>query len=259
MRHLRLAFAIALLALPLAAHASESGPVTVFAAASLSDALTAVAHAYDAKTGRVIALSFAGSSVLAKQIDASGGADLFISADRAWMDYLETRGRLIAASRAALLGNRLVLIAPKGSAVALKIGPHFPLVKTLDGGRLAVADTGTVPAGRYAKEALTSLGVWTAAAAHLAPAENVRVALAYVARGEAPLGIVYRTDALIEPRVRIVATFPETSHKPIIYPAALIKGARPGAASFLAFLRAPAARALFEKAGFHVLAPAGRR
>lgn len=253
MRLLRLALVFVALVLPLTAHAGESGPVTVFAAASLTDALTAVAHAYKIKTGRQLALSFAGSSVLAKQIDASGGADLFISADRAWMDYLEKHHRLIPGSRRALLGNRLVLIAPKSATTSLRIGPHFPLIKALDGGRLAVADTATVPAGRYAKEALTSLGVWKAAKAHLAPAENVRVALAYVARGEAPLGIVYRTDALIEPRVRIVATFPETSHTPIVYPAALIKGARPGAAGFLAFLSTPIARALFEKSGFHVL------
>lgn len=256
MRPLRLTLALAFLALPLAARAAETGPVTVFAAASMTNAMKAVAHAYEAKTGRKIALSFAGSSVLAKQIDASGGADLFISADQAWMDYLEKRGRIVDGSREALLGNRLVLIAPKDSATTLKIGPHFPLVKALGGSRLAVADTATVPAGRYAKEALTNLGVWKAVAARLAPAENVRVALAYVARGEAPLGIVYRTDALIEPRVRIVAAFPDSSHTPIIYPAALIKGARPGAARFLAFLRTPSARTLFKKSGFRVLRPA---
>jgi molybdate transport system substrate-binding protein len=131
-------------------------------------------------------------------------------------------------------------------------------VKALKGGRLAVADTATVPAGRYAKEALMSLGVWKAAASHLAPAENVRVALAYVARGEAPLGIVYRTDALIEPAVRIVGTFPAASHKPIIYPAALIKGARPGTARFQAFLSSSVARTLFARSGFAVLTPASR-
>lgn len=238
------------------AGAAESGPVTVFAAASLTNALTSVGDAYKAQTGTEVAFSFAGSSVLAKQIDASGGADIFVSADTGWMDYLETRGRIEAASRENLLGNHLVLIAPKDQPVQVAIAPGFALLKALDGGRLAVADTDTVPAGRYAREALTALGVWDAISAHLASAENVRVALAYVARGEAPLGIVYRTDALIEPAVTIVGTFPDSSDAPIVYPAALIKGARPGAAKFLTFLRSDRARAVFEKAGFSLLAPA---
>ena len=245
-------------ALSAPAGAADPGPVTVFAAASLNEALANAGKAYKAKTGADVALSFAGSSALAKQIDASSGADIFISADSGWMDYLEKRGRIEAATRTNLLGNHLVLIAPKAAPVTLAIAPGFPLVKALEGGRLAVADTDTVPAGRYAREALTALGVWDAASAHLASAENVRVALAYVARGEAPLGIVYRTDALVEPAVTIVGTFPGTSHAPIVYPAALIKGARPGAAQFLAFLTTAPARALFEKAGFAVLAPARR-
>jgi len=145
------------------------------------------------------------------------------------------------------------LIAPKASTVSLAITPHFALMSALGGGRLAVANTDTVPAGRYARAALTSLGVWNEASAHLAAAENVRVALAYVARGEAPLGIVYRTDALIEPAVKIVGTFPGSSHPPIVYPAALVKDARPGAAAFLKFLSSEKARAVFEKAGFSVL------
>lgn len=251
--------ALALLAaISAPASAADLGPVTVFAAASLTDALANAGKAYKAKTGDDVAFSFAGSSVLAKQIDASGGADIFISADSGWMDYLEKRGRIEAATRNALLGNHLVLIAPKAAPATLAIAPHFPLMKALEGGRLAVADTDTVPAGRYAREALTALGVWDAASAHLASAENVRVALAYVARGEAPLGIVYRTDALVEPAVRIIGTFPDSSHAPIVYPAALIKGARAGAARFLAFLTTAPARALFEKAGFTVLPPARR-
>jgi len=253
-----LAFAVLLCAAAPAA-AGPRGPVTVFAAASLTNALKRVADAYKTRTGAPVALSFAGSSVLAKQIDASGGADVFISADTSWMDYLEKRGRIVAAAREALLGNRLVLIAPKRAPVTLAIAPHFPLLKALGGGRLAVADTASVPAGRYAREALTSLGVWKTVAAHLAQAENVRVALAYVARGEAPLGIVYRTDALIEPAVTIVGTFPNSSHVPIVYPAALVRDARPGAATFLAFLSSAPARALFEKAGFTVLVPPLRR
>ena len=255
--HILAAFVL-LAAISASARAAESGPVTVFAAASLTDVLQNVGKAYKAQCGPEVAFAFAGSSVLAKQIDASGGADIFISADSGWMDYLEKRGRIEVATRTNLLGNRLVLIAPRAAPVALVIAPGFPLVRVLGGGRLAVADTDTVPAGRYAREALTSLGVWDAASAHLAPAENVRVALAYVARGEAPLGIVYRTDALVEPAVRIVDTFPDTSHAPIVYPAALIKDARPGTAKFLAFLTAAPARALFDKAGFSVLAPARR-
>lgn len=253
--HLGRAFAVLVVALllPIAAHAAGSGPVTVFAAASLTDALQSAGKLYTAKTGDAVVFSFAGSSVLAKQIDASGGADIFISADEDWMDYLQKRGRIAATSRKDLLGNHLVLIAPKTSRIALDVAPHFPLLKALDGGRLAVADTGTVPAGRYAQAALSALGVWDDVSGRLASAENVRVALAYVARGEAPLGIVYRTDAMAEPAVKIVGTFPANTHPPIVYPAALIKGASPGAAKFLAFLSTPPARAVFEKAGFSVL------
>lgn len=247
-----LATLAAVLLPPRAAEAAGPGPVTVFAAASMTDVLQSAGKFYTAQTGRGVAFSFAGSSVLAKQIDASGGADIFISADTGWMDYLQKRGRIVTASRKNLIGNRLVLIAPKTSQVALRIAPHFALLKALGGGRLAVADTDAVPAGRYARAALTALGVWDGVSGHLASAENVRVALAYVARGEAPLGIVYKTDALAEPAVRIAGTFPGSSHPPIVYPAALIKGARPDAAKFLAFLFAAPARALFEKAGFSV-------
>lgn len=233
-----------------AAHAAEAPPLTVFAAASLSESLSAAAQAYEAKTHRHVVLSFAASSLLAKQIEASAGADVFLSADEAWMDYLQKAGRIDAATRTDLLANALVLIAPKSSAIALEIRPGFELAKALNGGRLALADPDNVPAGRYAKEALTNLGVWSSVAAQLAPAENVRVALAYVARGEATLGIVYRTDALIEPAVRVVATFPAASHRPIVYPAAVVKGAQPGAGAFLAFLRTAEAKAIFEKSGF---------
>lgn len=259
---MRFARLLALLLVPFlasgAAQAASAGPVTVFAAASLTDALTEVAADYEAKTGAKIALSFAGSPVLAKQIDASGGADIFISADAAWMDYLAQRGRIETGSRTNLLGNRLVLIAPRESTGEIRIAPGFALVRALHGGRLAVADPETVPAGRYAREALTALGVWNSVADYLAPAENVRVALAYVARGEAPLGIVYSTDAKIEPAVRIVGAFPAASHAAIVYPVGLIKGARPGSAAFLAFLSRPAARHRFEKAGFSVFPPAAK-
>ena len=250
-RFARRIWALALAAMiPLAAHA---GDVTVFAAASLSDSLTAAGNAYAAEGRDMPALSFAASSTLARQIEASGGADIFISADRDWMDYLDRKSLLVPGSRRDLFGNRLVLIAPSTSAVKLAIAPHFDLAHALGGGRLALADPGSVPSGKYAKAALTALGVWDSVAGKLAPAENVRVALAYVARGEAPLGIVYTTDAYAEPKVRIVDSFPQATHPPIVYPAALVKGATPAARTFLAFLESEKAAAIFRKAGFSVL------
>ncbi len=240
---------------PLAAVRAEH-PVTVFAAASLSDVLEAVGHAYEAQGGGQVVFSFASSSALARQIEASGGADIFISADRDWMDELGKRGLLAPGTRRNLAGNRLVLVAPVGSNVAVKVAQHFDLPAALHGGRLALADPDSVPAGKYARAALTALGVWESVVPHLAPAENVRAALAYVARGEAPLGIVYATDAKAEPRVKIVATFPDGTHPPIVYPAALLSGAQPQAKAFLAFLTGAKARAILARAGFLTL-PAG--
>lgn len=227
--------------------------VTVFAAASLSDALQQIGENYQRSTGQKIAFSFAASSALARQIEASPGADVFISADLDWMNYLDNKGLIDHATRKDLLGNSLVLIAPKHARLKLKIAPNFRLAAALGNGRLSIADPASVPAGRYAKQALTALAAWDSVAGRLAPAENVRVALAYVARGEAPLGIVYRTDALAEPRVRIVDTFPENTHPPIRYPAALTKGAQPAAKSFLDYLGGPQARAVFAKNGFVLL------
>jgi molybdate transport system substrate-binding protein len=235
---------------PVAAGAAD---ITVFAAASLSDALGEIGKSWDAQTGHQAAISFAASSVLARQIEASGGADIFISADRDWMDYLDKHNLIESRSRRDLLGNHLVLIEPASARLELRIAPQFDLAGALHGERLAVADPDSVPAGKYAKAALTMLGVWPAVADHLAKAENVRVALAYVARGETPFGIVYTTDALSEPRVRIAGTFPDATHPPIVYPAALTKGANPLAASFLAWLNGPQARAVFLKDGFVVL------
>jgi molybdate transport system substrate-binding protein len=166
------------------------------------------------------------------------------------MDYLDKSGLIAHDTRKNLLGNHLVLIAPAGSSAALTIAPHFDLSGALGGGRLAIADPDSVPAGKYAKASLTSLGVWNAVVDHLALAENVRVALAYVARGEAPLGIVYATDALSEPKVKVVGTFPDGSHPPIVYPAALTKDAKPLAKAFLDYLDGPDARAVFRKDGF---------
>jgi molybdate transport system substrate-binding protein len=202
-----------------------------------------------------VVFSFAASMTLARQIDLSAGADVFIAADEESMDYLEQRNRMANPTRQDLLGNRLVLIAPSASNVALEIAPQMRIAEALRGGRLAMANVEAVPAGRYGKAALTSLGAWTAVADRLAQGEDVRAALAYVARGEAPLGIVYATDARAEPRVRVVGTFPENTHPPIVYPAALTREATPDAPLFLDYLRGPQARAAFERAGFTVLAP----
>jgi molybdate transport system substrate-binding protein len=229
---------------------SAEPPLLVFAAASLTESLTEIAGAYEAETGREVTLSFAGSMALARQIEASAGVDVFVSADQESMDYLAERGLIAPDTRRDLLANRLVLICPAAEPGALAIGPGFDVVGALAGGRLALANTESVPAGRYAKAALTALGVWDAASAHLAQAEDVRGALALVARAEAPLGIVYATDARVEPDVRVVGMFPEATHPPILYPAALTAEARPGAAAFLQYLEGNTARAVFTGAGF---------
>ena len=230
--------------------ARGAADVTVFAAASLAETMNRLATDYRKQTGRHVAVSLAASSVLARQIEASAGADVFVSADEEWMDYLDRKALLAKGSRRNLLSNRLVLIAPAGSpAIALTAGA---LRGALKNGRLAIADPATVPAGKYGREALSRIGAWDGLP--LAPAENVRIALAYVARGEAPLGIVYATDAQAEPRVRVAAVFPESSHTPIRYPAALTRDARPEARGFLDYLSSPAARAVFTAAGFTVLA-----
>jgi molybdate transport system substrate-binding protein len=252
LRHwIRTGLAAALIVLaPLSASAAK---ITMFAAASLTDAMNDVGKAYKAKTGNDVAFSFAASSVLAKQIEASGGADLFMSADSDWMNYLDNKGLIQHGTRKDLLGNHLVLIAPAGQTVSITIAPHFDLLGALNGGRLSVADPDSVPAGKYARTALTTLGVWNTVVNHLVNAENVRVALAYVSRGEAPLGIVYTTDALSDKGVKIVGTFPDNTHAPIVYPAGLTKDASPDAKAFLDFLSGPEARAIFEKDGFIIL------
>ena len=228
------------------AHAQQG--TLVFAAASLKNALDEVASMSPSKR----TISYGASSALAKQIEAGAPAQVFISADLDWMDYLEQRKMLRAESRRNLLGNKLVLIAPAGSATKTQIVPGFPLAQLLGNGRLATADPAHVPAGKYTKAALEKLGVWDSVSGKLAPAETVRAALALVARGEAPLGTVYSTDAAAEPKVRVVATFPDGLHAPIVYPAALISSAPPSgaAADFLALLSSPAARNVFEKHGF---------
>ena len=235
---------------PVSAGSQPAPTVTVFAAASLTDSLKAAADAYKARTGVTVTLSFGASSTLARQIEQGAAADLFLSADTDWMDYLQKKGLIADASRKDLLGNQLVLVAGPNAKAAPKVAPHFDLAGALGDGRLALADPASVPAGKYAKAALTALGVWDTVAPKVAQAENVRVALEYVARGEAPYGIVYATDAKVAPAVRVVGIFPEDSHAPIIYPAALTKTVSPGAKAFLDFLSGKEARAIFEKAGF---------
>ena len=241
---------LALLVQPCIAVAQPAATVTVFAAASLTDSLKAVADAYKAKTGVMVTLSFGASSILARQIDQGARADIFMSADTDWMDFLQKDGLLAEGSRKDLLGNQLVLIAALDSKAAPKIAPHFDLAGALGDGRLALADPASVPAGKYAKAALTSLGVWDSLASKVAPAENVRVALEYVARGESPFGVVYATDARVSPSVKVVGIFPEDSHAPITYPVALTQSASPAAKDFLAFLSGNSARAIFQRAGF---------
>ncbi len=224
--------------------------VTVFAAASLKDALDESVAAYQIKTGDRIVVSYAASSALAKQIAAGAPADLFISADLDWMDYLERRRLIKSATRRNLLRNRLVLIAPVSSQASVSVAPGFPLGRLLGDGRLAMADPDAVPAGKYGRAALETLGVWKDVRSKIAVAENVRAALVFVSRGEAPFGIVYSTDAAADSRVRIVGVFPENSHPPIIYPAAVTAPGKPAAAAFLKWLGEPEARAMFEKHGF---------
>ena len=235
---------------PCAVMAQPSAPVTIFAAASLTDSLKAVADAYKARTGISITLSFGASSTLARQIDQGARADIFMSADSDWMDYLQKNDRIAPETRTDLLGNRLVLIAARDAGPVPKIAPRFDLAGALGNRRLALADPASVPAGKYAKAALTALGVWDSVSSRLAPAENVRVALEYVSRGDAPYGIVYATDAAVTPTVRVAGVFAETLHPPIVYPVALTRTASPGARDFLAFLSSAPARAIFDKAGF---------
>lgn len=231
------------------------GPLTVFAAASLQEALTAAGAAWTATSGSPVRFSFGASSAIARQIDQGAPADVFLSADEEWMDWLQARGGIVAATRRRLLSNRLVLIAPVSSRTTLRIGPGFALARGLGGGRLAMADPASVPAGRYARASLNRLGVWASVADRLLPAENVRAALAYVARGEASLGIVYATDAKAEPKVRVLGVFPDSSHPPIVYPGAVTAASRNGAAAgFLGFLQGPRASAIFRRHGFGVLA-----
>jgi molybdate transport system substrate-binding protein len=228
-----------------AAHAQAP---TVLAAASLKDALDEVASSYPTRP----VIAYGSSAALARQIENGAPADIFISADLDWMDYVEKKGLLAAGTRRNLLGNRLVLIAPARQPVKLQPAPGFPIAKALGSGRIALADPNSVPAGKYARAAFEKLGVWDQVAPRVAAAENVRAALALVSRGETPLGVVYQTDANAERGVAVAGVFPADTHPPIIYPVAALKSAREGTAKFLEFLSRPRSRAIFEKHGFAV-------
>lgn len=241
--------------LAFAADAQREGLI-VFGAASLTDVLQQVGPLYTRQSNVPVKFSFAASSALAKQIESGARVDVFLSADQDWMDYLQDQRLIDAATRTDLLGNRLVLIAPGDSKVSLKLVRGANVLAALGRhGRLATGDPDSVPVGKYAKAALTNLELWSALQSRLVRADNVRVALMYVARGEAPLGIVYATDAAIEPQVRIVDVFPESSHAPISYPVAATSRPSAEALAFITFLRSDAARAVFTRAGFNVAPP----
>ncbi|MGB8843297.1 MAG: molybdate ABC transporter substrate-binding protein [Aliidongia sp.] len=245
----RIGLALLPLLLPIRSARAEPPGVLVFAAASLKNALDDAAAGYPAAR---VTVSYAASGALARQIEAGAPAALFISADEDWMDELAAKGLIDAASRIDLLGNTLVLIAPSSRPVRFEFGHDRDLAALLGDGRLAIGDPQSVPAGHYAENALNALGLWPGVAAHLARAESVRAALALVDRGEAPLGIVYRTDAVADSAVRIVAEFPDGSHTPIRYPAALIAPVAAPARDFLAWLGSPAAAPFFARQGFIV-------
>ena len=241
----------ALLLAALASAARAQAP-TVLAAASLKDALDEVGFLYRKENNLQPTVAYGSSAALARQIENGAPADIFISADLDWMDYIEKKGLLAPGTRRNLLGNRLVLIAPAKQPVKLQPAPGFPIGKALGSGRIALADPDSVPAGKYAKAAFEKLGVWDQMAPRVAAAENVRAALALVARGETPLGVVYQTDANAQRGVMVAGVFPADTHPPIIYPVAALKSAKEGSAQFLEFLSRPQSRAIFEKHGFAV-------
>ncbi len=240
-----------------AAHSPASAQeksLIVFAAASMKNALDDIDAVYAAKTGVKITVSYAASSALAKQIEQGAPADVFVAADTDWMDYAIARKNINEPTRVNLLGNSIVLIAPKDSGIDnVNIELGFDLAKLAGDGKVATGDVKAVPVGKYAKSALEKLGAWQAAEQKFAMADSVRAALTLVARGEAALGIVYSTDARVEPGVKIVGTFPSNSHPAIIYPVAATTTAKPEAADYLAFLRSTAAKNIFEKYGFKFL------
>jgi molybdate transport system substrate-binding protein len=257
----RISFAIALAAmfgLAQPATAQDKAPLTVFAAASLKNALDEVNAAWTRQSGVEVRASYAASSALAKQIEESAPADLFLSADLQWMDYVEKKNLVRAGTRQSLLGNSLVIVASKDSKIGdLTVDEKLDLAKLIGDGRLSVAGIEAVPAGRYAKAALTKLGLWASVEKKLAEAENVRAALALVSRGEAPLGIVYSTDAAADAGVKVVGTFPAGSHPPIVYPVAVLESSKnANADSYRKYLSSSDAIGIFKKHGFTISASA---
>jgi molybdate transport system substrate-binding protein len=250
LRTILLALALACCALP----AMGQTPITIFAAASLKNALDEVAAKFTASTGTRLKISYAGSMMLARQIEQGAPADLFISADQEVMDYAAEQKLIRAETRQNLLGNRLVVIAPANAPMTeLALTPQA-LAQALATGRLATGDVSSVPAGKYAKQALQKLGLWAVAEPRLAMSDNVRTAMTFVSRGEAPLGIVYASDAASDPGVKIIARFPEGSHEPIVYPLAQTASSNHrGLPALIAFLRSQEARGIFERQGFIVL------
>ena len=240
------ALSVSLLSFP--AHAAD---VIVFAAASLKESMDEQARLFQTQSGHRVIVSYGASNALARQIEAGAPADLFISADSEWMNYVEQRQMLAAATRVDLLRNTLVLVAPASSTVIMKVEPHFPLAAALGKDKLAMANPDSVPAGKYGKAALQSLGVWDSVQRNVVRAENVRAALVLVARREAPFGIVYATDAGAESGVKIIGTFPPASHPPIVYPAAMLATSKsPTARALLDYLRSAPARAVWTRHGF---------
>jgi molybdate transport system substrate-binding protein len=249
-----LAFGVVLALAPLSWPAAHAEDLLVFAAASLKNALDDADAAYRTQAGAKVTASYAASGPLAKQLENGAPADLFIAADLDWMDYAQKKGLIKPETRVNLLGNRLVLVAPRNSAATIEIGPGFPLAALLGDRRLAIGDPQSVPAGKYAQTALDKLGAWDRVKDKTAKAESVRAALALVSRGETPFGIVYETDVAADPGVKIVGIFPDDSHPPIIYPIAITAITRKAEATkYLAWLRSPTAAPFFEKQGFKVL------
>jgi molybdate transport system substrate-binding protein len=247
------AFVLVAATLSVAAHA-QGRDLLVFGAASLKNALDEANTGFQRDTGHKVVVSYGASSALAKQIEGGAPADVFISADLDWMDYVAEHKLIKPETRFNLLGNKLVLIAAADSNISLPIVPNLPLAQALGNGRLAMADPAAVPAGKYGKAALEALGVWPSVSSKIAPAQDVRAALLFVSRGEALLGIVYQTDAAADKGVKIVGSFPESTHPPIIYPLAVTAtSANPEATAYIQYLKSPAAKPAFEKQGFVLL------
>jgi len=242
------------MSLAVAPAVAQAAELVVFAAASLKEALDEAAKLYAAQGGQAPRISYAASPALARQIESGAPADMFISADLDWMEYLQQRNLIQPGTRKNWLGNQLVIAVPADTPLTLDIKPGFDLARALKGGRLSMADPDSVPAGKYGKAALQNLGVWNSVEGAVIRAENVRAALLFVSRGEAPLGIVYATDVASDPAVKVAGVFPENTHPPIVYPIAITAGSsNPDARRLLDFLTSATAQPSFEKRGFTAL------